>query len=54
MYALNSQEFELDGISPTQVGLFSDSFAFVESENDAALSVAASSEVFRGMEKNVI
>ena len=54
MYALNSQEYELDVISTTQVWLFLDSSESIESENDGALSAAASSEVFRGMARNVI
>ena len=54
MYVLKSQEYELDGILTTQVWLFLNSSESIESENDAALSAAASSKVFRGMERNVI
>jgi hypothetical protein len=54
MYGLNSQEFELDAFSTTDVGLFSDSSAFAEFDYDADLSAGASTDVIRGIEKNVI
>ena len=54
MYALNSQEFELDGVSPSQVLLFPESPEIEECENGVSANDMPFAAVLRGIETNVI
>ena len=54
MYNLNEDEFELDVLSSSQIGLFSESPVFVEYDSVVFLNDSPSSDVLRGIENDVI